>query len=147
MNGSLLADTGYFVALYDERDEYNEQAQRIQRLLDLHPLVLPWPVLYETLKTRFVRKPTILPRIDAIVQKGDTFLLDDTPYRESAYRQVVQTFQQRPLSLVDALLRAVIDDENVRVSGLLTFNPGDFHDLCRKRQVELPCQATPASLG
>ena len=147
MNGSLLADTGYLIALYDERDEYNQRAQRIQRLLDLHPLVLPWPVLYETLKTRFVRKPTILPRIDAIVQKGDTFLLDDSPYRKSAYRQVVQTFQQRPLSLVDALLRAVIEDEKVRISGLLTFNPGDFHDLCRKRRVELPCQATPASLG
>ena len=140
MNGSLLADTGYFIALYDERDKHNARAQRIEHLLDLHPLVLPWPVLYETIRTRFARKPTILARIDAIVRKGGTFLLDDSKYRESAYRQVIQTARQRPLSLVDAMLRAVIDDEKVPISGLLTFNAGDFHDLCRKRQVELPCQ-------
>lgn len=143
MNGSLLADTGYLIALYDATDKYNEQAQYLQRLLDENPLVLPWPVLYETLKTRSARKPTMVPRIDALVRKDGTRLLDDSPYRESAYRQVIQTFRKRPLSLVDALLRAVIEDEKVRISGLLTFNPGDFHDLCRERRVELPCQATP----
>ena len=140
MNGSLLADTGYFIALYDERDEHYTMAQRNKRLLDLHPVVLPWPVLYETINTRFARKPSVLTRIDSIIAKADTLLLDDSPYREGAYRQVQHTSRKRPLSLVDAVLRAVIEDENVRIAGLLTFNVKDFYDLCYPRHVDLPCQ-------
>ena len=140
MNGSLLIDTGYFVALYEERDEHYEVAQSNKHLLDLHPVVLPWPVLYETINTRFARRRSALTRIDSIIAKADTLLLDDSPYRERAYRQVQQTSRQRPLSLVDAVLRAVIEDENVRISGLLTFNVKDFHDLCYPRHVDLPCQ-------
>ena len=141
MNGSLLADTGYFIALYEQRDEHYAMAQSNKHLLDLHPVVLPWPVLYETINTRFAKRPDVLRRIDAIIMKADTLLLDDSPYREGAYRQVQQTFCRRPLSLVDAVLRAVIEDENVRIGGLLTFNAKDFYDLCYPRHVDLPCQA------
>ena len=140
MNGSLLADTGYFIALYDERDEHYAMAQSNKHLLDLHPVVLPWPVLYETINTRFARRPRILTRMDLIIAKADTLLLDDSPYREGAYRQVQQTSRKRPMSLVDAVLRAVIEDANVRISGLLTFNEKDFYDLCHSRHVDLPCQ-------
>ena len=140
MNESLLADTGYFIALYDERDENYAMAQRDKRLLDLHPMVLPWPVLYETINARFARRPSALTRMDSIIAKADTLLLDDSPYREGAYRQVRLTSRKRPLSLVDAVLRAVIENENVRISGLLTFNVKDFHDLCYPRHVDLPCQ-------
>ncbi len=140
MNGALLADTGYLIALYDERDEHYAVAQRNKRLLDLHPVVLPWPVLYETINTRFARRPSVLTRIDSIIAKADTLLLDDSPYREGAYRQLRRTSRKRPLSLVDAVLRAVIEDENVRISGLLTFNAKDFLDLCYPRHVDLPCQ-------
>ena len=140
MNGALLIDTGYLIALYDERDEHHTVAQCTKRLLDLHPVVLPWPVLYETIRTRFARKPDVLTRIDSIVAKEDTLLLDDSPYREGAYRQVQQTSRKRPLSLVDAVLRAVIEDENVRISGLLTFDDKDFYDLCDPRHVDLPCR-------
>ena len=140
MNGGLLTDTGYLIALYDERDEHYATAQSNRRLLELHPVVLPWPVLYETINTRFARRPMVLRRIDAIIAKASTLLLDDSPYREAAYRQVQQTSRPRPLSLVDAVLRAVIEDENVRISGLLTFNAKDFYDLCFPRHVDLPCQ-------
>ena len=139
MNGCLLTDTGYLIALYDERDKHYATAQRNKHLLELHPVVLPWPVLYETINTRFARRPRALMLIDRIIAKADTLLLDDSPYREAAYRQVQQTSRQRHFSLVDAVLRAVIEDENVRISGLLTFNIKDFHDLCRLRNVDLPC--------
>ena len=142
MNGSLLVDTGYFIALYDKRDHHFAVAQRNEHLLDLHPVVLPWPVLYETINTRFAKRPDVLTRIDAVITKADTLLLDDSPYREGAYRQVLRTSGRRPLSLVDAVLRAVIEDGNVRIAGLLTFNARDFHDLCRPRYVDLPCQAS-----
>ena len=140
MNGGLLTDTGYLIALYDERDEHSAIAKSKSHLLERHPVVLPWPVLYETINTRFARRPTILKGIDSVIASANTLLLDDSPYREAAYQQVQQTFRQRPLSLVDAVLRAVIEDENVRIAGLLTFNPRDFYDLCHPRHVDLPCQ-------
>lgn len=143
MNGGLLVDTGYFIALHDERDAHNAMAKRHERLLELRPVVLPWPVLYETINTRFAKRPKVLMHIDAIITQESTLLLDDSPYREAAYRQVQQTSRKRPLSLVDAVLRAVIEDVNVHISALLTFNEGDFYDVCLPHRVELPCSNAP----
>lgn len=147
MNGGLLVDTGYFIALHDERDEHYATAKRHEHLLELHSVVLPWPILYETINTRFAKRPRVLMQIDAIVAKRSTLLLDDSPYRETAYRQVLQFSRKRPLSLVDAVLRAVIEDVNVHVSALLTFNTGDFYDVCWPLHVELPCHISTASMS
>jgi len=39
--------------------------------------------------------------------------------------------------MVDCLMRLVIDDPNVKIDNLLTFNPGDFVDMCYRNRVEL----------
>lgn len=140
VNSGLLVDTGYFIALYTERDEHHSAAKRKQGLLERWPIVLPWPVLYETMNTRFVKMPGALARFGAILVHPDTVLLDDSPYREGSYRTVGETAPQRYFSLVDAVLRAIIEDTNVSISAMLTFNPRDFHDVCRKHRVALPCQ-------
>jgi len=51
---------------------------------------------------------------------------------------MVRTARTRPMSLVDMVMRLMLDDVNVRVDGLLTFNQKDFHDVCRKRGLEMP---------
>ena len=51
----LLVDTGYFFALFNSRDQYHEKAVEKQEWLDELPIALPWPILYETLNTRFVK--------------------------------------------------------------------------------------------
>ena len=56
MAKNLLLDTGFWYALYEVRDSHHEDAQILADLLDLHNLVLPWPCLYETLNTRFVKR-------------------------------------------------------------------------------------------
>lgn len=140
MNGGLLVDTGYFIALHNKRDEHNATAKQHERLLEVRPVVLPWPVLYETINTRFAKRPHILKQIDVIIEKKSTRLLDDSPYRAAAYAQVLQTSPKRPLSLVDAVLRAVIEDASVQISTLLTFNEKDFYDVCLPLGVELPCR-------
>ncbi len=139
-NHGLLVDTGYFFALYTERDEHHSAAKRKQDLLEQWPIVLPWPVLYETMNTRFVKMPGVLARFGAIVVRPDTVLLDDSPYRDRSYRTAMETASQRPFSLVDAVLRAIVEDTNVSISAMLTFNPRDFYDVCQKHRVALPCQ-------
>ena len=60
MIGGLLVDTGFFFALRDARDQYHASAEEKKHLLDTREVILPWPVLYETLNTRFVGLPGAL---------------------------------------------------------------------------------------
>ena len=54
------------------------------------------------------------------------------------YRTIIERGRRgRPLSLVDAVLRSVIDDTNVALAALLTFNLADFVDVCRQNSVEV----------
>jgi hypothetical protein len=43
----------------------------------------------------------------------------------------------RALSLVDAVLRLVLVDRNVKIDALITFNPGDFSDICQRSGIEV----------
>jgi len=43
--------------------------------------------------------------------------------------------QARSLSLVDCVLRGLLRDINVRVDAFMTFNEGDFADVCRARSI------------
>lgn len=77
-----------------------------------------------------------MARFDALVTASNTASLVDAPYRVEACQTVARN-ARRPLSLVDAVLRAIIEDTNVAVAAVLTYNPGDFHDVCRQQSVEL----------
>jgi len=41
------------------------------------------------------------------------------------------------ISLCDVLIRLLIEDVNLRIDALLTFNEKDFVDVCRKRRGEI----------
>jgi len=43
----------------------------------------------------------------------------------------------RALSLVDRILRALLEDPDVHLDGLWTFNPGDFADVCQPRNITI----------
>ena len=138
MIGGLLVDTGFFFALHDGRDQYHADALERRHLLDKGQIILPWPVLYETLNTRFIGIPEAVGWLDRLVQLPTTELLDDSPYRVQCLDNVLTPAQPlRRLSLVDTILRSIIEDANVRVAGILTFNPGDFVDVCRQHRVEM----------
>ena len=138
MIGGLLVDTGFFFALHNTRDDYHESAETKKHLLDKWQIILPWPVLYETLNTRFVGLPGAINWFDTLVRSPKTQLLDDSQYRDACRRSVLATAPLgRRLSLVDTVLRSIIEDDNVRVAGVLTFNPRDFADVCRRHRVEM----------
>lgn len=136
--GGLLVDTSFLYALHNDRDEFHESAKAKQNWLDDLPVILPWPVLYETLNTRFVGRPGAMDWFDRLVLSPSTELLDDSRYRSACYNSVHVTARRgRHLSLVDTVLRAIIEDSNVAVQAMLTFDPGDFVDVCRQHSVEL----------
>lgn len=136
--GGLLVDTGFLFALRDGRDQFHARAKAKQDWLDKLPVILPWPVLYETLNTRFVGIPGAIDWLDRLVLLPSTELLDDSRYRSACYGTVHDSARRgRRLSLVDTVLRAIIEDSNVAVQAMLTFDPGDFVDVCRQHSVQL----------
>ena len=60
----VIIDSGFWYALYDTRDQYSQVVRPFAEQLKFYRLVIPWPSLYETLNTRFIRHPTWLNRFN-----------------------------------------------------------------------------------
>jgi predicted nucleic acid-binding protein len=136
---NLLADTGVWYALYDERDQHHAETLEKIYLLELHNVVLPWPVFYETLRTRMVRNPRALQMFENPLRTITWTELDDSTYRQQALALCFESTlrRARPLSMVDRTLRLALEDINVKIDFFMTFNFADFHDICQHRQVEM----------
>ena len=132
-------NTGIWIAMFDPRDQHRAKVEEITEYLDLCHLILPWPTLYETLRTRMSRNRSALQSFEKYLKRPRISFLDDEPYREIALRIAFSSSLQeyRPLSMVDCLIRLILDDINVKVDYLVTFNNDDFIDICRKRQVSI----------
>jgi hypothetical protein len=65
--------------------------------------------------------------------------LDDSSFREAAFEMALESSlrQRRPLSMVDCLIRLLLEDGTTQISYLVTFNERDFADVCRRRGVEI----------
>jgi predicted nucleic acid-binding protein len=138
-NGTLLVDTGFWLAFYDGREAEHKLAQTKFEIIDKARLIVPWPILYETLYTRFIKNPISVNRFDLLLKKPTTEILDDVSYRNQALHATISGSQNRlrAISLVDMVIRFILDDRNVRIEALLTINQKDFGDICRKRQIEM----------
>jgi hypothetical protein len=64
-------------------------------------------------------------------------LLDDLPFRKKVINQCFDELSKPPanrrnLSAVDRVIREILSDRSLRISALITFNPRDFEDVCRR---------------
>ena len=136
MKKRVIVDTSYFYALFDQRDDWHESALEKQRYLDEFSVIVPWPVLYETLGTRFVKRQERLIGFAKILRKPDTEIVDDSPYREAACRRVMDTRNSESReSLVDTIILALMDDEKMKIDALLAFNARDFRAFCFRKSI------------
>jgi predicted nucleic acid-binding protein len=135
----VIADSGVWYALFDPKDSNaSEMTAEKTQPLEMHRVVMPWPILYKTLRTRFVRKTDSLRRLAAYLKRPNVILLDDTPFASAALDLSLQSsLQGRPLSMVDCAIRLMLDDVNTRIDYLMTFNVRDFSDVCRSRRIRL----------
>jgi len=63
-------------------------------------------------------------------------MYDDSPYREEALDDHMR-WPRRTLSLVDRVIRSMIEDQKPLFDFLLTYNSGDFEDACRRYGIPL----------
>ena len=139
MSETVLADTGFWIALFDPREADHSSVVEKAELVELLTLVVPWPLLYETLRTRFVRRRDWVARLDERLKRPSVFFVDDGEFRDKAYELTIDYALRlkRPISMVDMLCRLMIEDPNTRIDYLLTTNLADYHDVCRSRRVEI----------
>jgi len=136
---TVLVDTGVWYAIFDPRDRPNDReavsalAEKIQSMT----AVIPWPITYETVCSRFARNRLALEGFERLLKSSRVSFLDDTPYRKAALDHSFDSSlrSNRPLSLTDCLLRVVLDSPDTNIRYLATYNVRDFHDVCLRRRV------------
>ena len=136
---NILIDTGFWIALYNERDAYHETANEIMEVVQDTTLLIPWPSLYETVNTRLSKNKNGIINFETLIKRPNTILLDDSEYKENAldYSMENSTKSIRPISLVDSIIREVLSDVSLKIDYLITFNVNDFIDVCAVRKIDV----------
>jgi len=139
----ILADTGFWIALFDKRDTHFDRANEIFNEYELESeyIVYPWPILYETMNTRFLNRVEALHGFQKLIRNPFAVRLEDQKYRDMALESVLLSESKnesyKNLSLVDAVVNEIILDSSLRISSLITFNTGDFSRACYQAGIEI----------
>lgn len=137
MAKKLVIDTGFWFALFNERDSHHRKALEIAPLLEQFDLLIPYPTLYETLNTRFVKRKKQLEEFNHYLEKLNTIKIDDVPYRDDTIIAVVKPPSWQQYSAVDYIIRSILEDTNIKTDALITFNIRDFEDICYSQGIEI----------
>lgn len=138
MPQNVLIDSCFWFALFNSSDQYNKIAEDIYNVIEKHKLLIPWPTLYETLNTKFVKNSNHFDPMQRILSQNNIVKLDDTQYKSNALNTLDKYIKMnKHYSLVDLVIRFMLEDINLRVEALVTFNLRDFQDLCYARSIQL----------
>jgi predicted nucleic acid-binding protein len=139
MAKNIIADTGFWFALYEPRDSFYNNANETIELINDQNILMPWPCFYETINTRFAKRKDYMQSFEMFLNKANVTLISDEEYKERALELAFEYSKigRRPFSLVDIILREILSDDTYKIDYLLTFNTGDFIDICNKRKIEI----------
>lgn len=132
---SILIDTGFWYALYTQRDQYHEKACEYSHYIEDAYILFPYPSLYEVLNTRFVKNKSSLSALNEIINSNRVNCIDDTPYRNNALEVTLKPKNNK--SFVDNIIRLMLDDKTLKINGFITFNSVDFKDVCIYHNIEM----------
>ena len=136
---NVLIDTGFWYAFYDDKDQYHIKAIGMMSILERHHILIPYPSLYETMDTRFSKRKNWMSHFHSLIMSPRCSLIPDDKYKHETLRITFDSSleRNRPISLVDMVIRQMLDDTNLNVQAIVTFNPEDFSDVCRARRKNL----------
>lgn len=139
MTKNTLIDAGFLIALCDPSDPERENALAIYDLISEHTCILPWPIHYETFRTKSYKRYDALILFNKFINDRNVDHFDDTSYRDKSLEKLISSYSKPNIkySLVDHVIRAIIIDVNVKIDYFVTFNPRDFRDVCALRKIEI----------
>lgn len=140
---NVIVDTGFWYSFLGTREQERHSVAEdvFYRLVQQETnFLVPFPTLYEAINTKLLK--------DKYRDKADWFLkqlqsnphfinIPDDEYKELAYNETIEE-NYRGFSLVDNVIRVMMEDKNLRISALLTFNVEDFIDVASKNGIEIP---------
>jgi hypothetical protein len=139
----VCVDAGFLIGLCNKNDQYHKASTDYYRELfevSGNKMVIPWPILYETVKTATLRNLYSMRLLESYWKQMDERelleILSDCRYRNEVIQDCFNESQKpqntrRHLSAADRVIRNILADESVNVHAFLTSNVGDFADVCR----------------
>jgi len=138
MPKKIIADTGFWIGYFEQRDQYHDEAVIISEDIFPHTIICPFPSLYEYLNTRFAKNNKYILEYEKLVNKLNMEYIYDNDYRENIiYDFISYNKKSGQLSLVDIIINKMIEDVNIKIDSMVTFNKKDFYRACKKRNIEL----------
>jgi predicted nucleic acid-binding protein len=138
MSKKIIADSGFWIGYFHQRDQHHEDAITIAQDIFSHTIVCPFPSLYEFLNTRFTRNNNTIFNFEIILQKLNIEYIYDDNYRSNIIPDFISYNKKScQLSLVDLVINRIIEDPNIKIDCMVTFNKKDFYANCIKRNIEL----------
>ena len=137
----VLCDSGFWFGLFDPSDDYYFSANSVFDYLEKlgnTVYLMPYPSLYETLRTEICGNKSAMECFNRIVDNNCERIPDDE-YREDAFRVVRSktNYLGAHYSFVDVIIRYILDDPKIKKDYLVTTNVKDFKDIADKNQVEI----------
>ena len=126
---SVIVDTCIWYALVDDKDAYAGYNEKIRQVLEHHVILVPYPSLYETINTKLIKNERKqADRLFAFLSKsGKVKLITDDKYREDALSAVQFELKRgKHYSLVDMVIRLMMQDKSLGRVAVMTFNVKDF---------------------
>ncbi len=133
----VLLDTGFIYGYCYAKDLHHDRALALFEQIKYFKLYVPWPVTYETLRSRCVKRKPSVELFDKFLRDMDIEYIDDSIYRQGVLEQTIKgVMRGRPISMVDMLIRFILDSVP-RIDALVTFNVADFHDVCLRKNIRI----------
>lgn len=138
----IIADSGFWFALYDPKDSFYKDAKSIMDKLETYSkkFLLPWPSLYETLNCSFTRFTNWKIDFKKNIQNKKFIPISEAKYLSTKnYLEILESIQKSPqkLSLTDFIINLMMDDKSLKINAIVTFNSKDFIKTAKKRNIQV----------
>jgi len=136
---NIIVDTCFWIAYFNPTDNHYKDAREWSEIIFKNHVICPFPTLYEFLNTKFSRnKYKQINEFDRLIKNGLIEFIYDDNYRDNILDDYIGENKYFPQSsLVDMVINRMIDDTNLKINYLFTYNSKDFIKVCNKRNVEL----------
>ena len=121
----IIVDTGFWLALADQRDRYHQRAKEALKKYD-EPLTTTWCVVTETCYLLLKRKGNDAQiKFMNSLERGSVSVFDLEAYHTSRIAELMQKYGDLPMDLADASL--VILAEELNSGRIFSVDQRDFN--------------------
>lgn len=129
----IIVDTGFWVALFNDKDQYHHSAQQTLAQYPHEPLITTWSVLTESCYLLLQRSPSIYQGVQKQIKLMNVFQQHSQQFQLFSLQEnhleriktLMAQYQNLPMDLADASL--VILAENLGHGRIFSVDQRDFN--------------------